>query len=85
MIQRTLTIALLAGALVLAAGCSSSPTSAGYRGDLTPELDSTANSHEQDQNRYARVIDNNTRTAWDDLARVLLLDRNSRLSPYPMP
>ena len=79
-VRHTLTATLLAAALLLAGGCAS-----GYSGDLTPELASLAQSEEQDANRYAREIDNNTRSIWDDFARILLLDMNSRLNPYLMP
>lgn len=79
-IQRTLTAALLAFALLLASGCAT-----GYSGDLTPELASLTQSEEQDANQYARVIDNNTRSIWDDFARALLLDKNSRLNPVVLP
>ncbi|MEE9404929.1 MAG: hypothetical protein V3V20_08545 [Algisphaera sp.] len=73
----TLAVTLLAGAMLV--GCNAT------RGNLTPELHSYSRSLEQDQNLHARVIDNNTRMIWDDLDRVLLLDKTSRLSPYPVP
>lgn len=76
--RRVLTVAILAGAGLMVGGCS-------YRSNMTPELDSMAASSEQDYNRYARYIDNNTRSAWNDLQRLLLLDRSSRLTKYPVP
>ena len=79
-IRRTLTATLLAGALLLASGCATS-----YGTDLTPELASLSQTEEQDANQYARVIDNNTRSIWDDFARLLLLDKNSRLNPVLLP
>lgn len=80
-LQRTLAAALLAGGMLLInTGCATD-----YGTDLTPELDSYSNSHEQDANQYARVIDNNTRTIWDDLARILLIDKTSRLQPAVVP
>ena len=76
--RRSLILSVLAMGLLVAGGCS-------YRSDVTPELDSVAANSEQDYNRYARVIDNNTRSAWDDLASILLIDRNMRLTRAPRP
>ncbi|MEM6853287.1 MAG: hypothetical protein AAF593_02660 [Planctomycetota bacterium] len=79
-VRHTLTATLLAAALLLAGGCAT-----GYSGDLTPELASLTQSEEQDANQYARVIDNNTRSIWDDLSRLFFLDKTSRLNPNVMP
>ncbi|MBB6430390.1 hypothetical protein [Algisphaera agarilytica] len=79
-IQRTLAAVLLAGGLLLTGGCATN-----YSNDLTPELASYGKSEEQDANTYARVIDNNTRTIWDDFARIFFLDKNSRLNPAVVP
>lgn len=78
--KRTLTATLFVGAMLLATGCATS-----YGTDLTPELASYSQSEEQDANTYARVIDNNTRTIWDDFARFLLIDKTSRLNPAVVP
>lgn len=65
-------------------GCA--PTSAdGVRGNFSPELHSTSRSFEQHRNMEARSIDMNGRMLWEDGARVLLLDRPSRLKPHPNP
>ncbi|MEM9420736.1 MAG: hypothetical protein AAGA25_17045 [Planctomycetota bacterium] len=79
-IYRTLAAVLLAGALLYTGGCASS-----YSNDLTPELASYGRSEQQDANTYARVIDNNTRTIWDDFARIFFLDKTSRLNPAIVP
>lgn len=63
-------------------GCNTVP---GIRADMTNHADSTTRSSEQDANDYARIIDHNTRMAWDDLARILLLDKTSRQSPWIAP
>ncbi|MEM8783755.1 MAG: hypothetical protein AAGE65_12995 [Planctomycetota bacterium] len=63
-------------------GCNSAPA---IRADLSPTTDSTTRSTEQDYNDYARIIDHNTRGAWDDASRILLLDKPSRLSPWVIP
>ncbi|MEO0515126.1 MAG: hypothetical protein AAF086_07515 [Planctomycetota bacterium] len=78
--KHILTATLLAAALFIVGGCASS-----YGTDLTPELSSYSQSEQQDANQYARVIDNNTRTIWDDFARFLLLDKSSRLTPAVVP
>ena len=70
--------ALALASALLATGC-------GTRGDLTPELHSYTGSIEQDRNTVARVVDNNTRLIWDDIYRVLLLDRTSDLTRWPTP
>ena len=79
---------LPAAALLLAAGlltaCSSTSPRA-IRADVTPYMDSLARNTELDKNQYARVIDHNTRSAWDDLARILLIDETSRLNYITVP
>ncbi len=77
-----LSFALLLAAALMFTGCTSAW---GVRADLTNATDSTARSDDQDRNNYARTIDHNTRGIWDDTARLLLLDRPSRLSPYTIP
>ena len=76
-------IALLIAAGALTACSSTSPRA--IRGDVTPYLDSTARSTELDKNHYARVIDHNTRSAWDDLARILFIDQTTGLTPITIP
>ena len=76
-------LALAAGStLLLSTGCTQAQR---IRANYTPYLDSTAYNSEQDRNTQARVIDHNTRGIWDDLNRMLLLDRPSRLTPYTIP
>lgn len=70
--------------LVSMTGCNR-VTARDIRGNMTPELKTTTRSSGFHKNDYARYIDNNTRGAWDDLDRFLLLHRNSRLTPWPMP
>ncbi len=73
--------------MIVAAGCQSKNrvTAHDVRKDMTPALDSITRTSQQDKNQYARVIDHNTRAIWNDLARFLLIDRTSRLEPWPMP
>ena len=54
-------------------------------GTMTPELLSTGYSAPQEHYKISRIMDNNTRTAWDDAWRILLFDHNMRASEYPMP
>ncbi|MEM6459613.1 MAG: hypothetical protein AAF710_09510 [Planctomycetota bacterium] len=79
-IRRTFLAGLLAASLLVAGGCAT-----GYGTDLTPELESAGLSKEQIANRNARVVDNNLRSIWDDLARAMLLDRTSTLQPALIP
>ena len=81
---RMLCLFVLGLSLVSLTGCNR-VTARDVRGDMTPELHSTTRSTEFRKNDYARYIDNNTRGAWDDFDRFMLLHRNSRLSPWPMP
>ncbi len=76
-------------AAVLLGGCSSGSGSyakAGeYQSDPTPHLHTL---HERDidiANRHAITTDENLRMLNDDLSRFFLLDRQSRLSPAPIP
>jgi hypothetical protein len=54
-------------------------------GDMSPELDSRAETHDEGRIRHARTIDTNTRSIWDDLDSMLLLNKPSRLSMFPTP
>ena len=79
---------LPAAALLLVVGpltaCSNTSARA-IRNDVTPRLDSTARSEAMDSNQYARVVDHNTRTAWDDLARFLFIDETTGMTPINIP
>jgi len=74
---------LVAGVLV-AGGCGRI-TLWQVRSNMTPELHDLARNHGHALNDQARYIDNNGRSAWNDLDRLLLLDHNSTLHPYPIP
>ncbi|MEM1097447.1 MAG: hypothetical protein AAGH92_01540 [Planctomycetota bacterium] len=63
-------------------GCTSAPA---VRADMTNAADSTTRTADQDANDYARIIDHNTRGIWDDLARVMLIDKSSKLTPWVVP
>ena len=69
---------------VAAGGCSQEITGDTVRANLTPELQSLAHTSEQNKNRVAITIDTNTRSIWDDVLNLLLLDRPARLNRYPM-
>jgi hypothetical protein len=80
----------LGGALVAAAtliGCSTSGSyskAKDYQLNPSPELDTL---HERDidiTNRMSITMDENLRMFNEDLGRVFLLDRQSRLSPAPI-
>lgn len=82
-----------AGVLVLAglaafAGCASSKTSEGraaeLRSNLTPELDAMAERKVDIQNQEALTLDENGRMLREDWQRFWLMERPSRLSPYPV-
>jgi hypothetical protein len=79
---------LLAASLLIAlpavamTGCNSAPA---IRANMTPAADSATQTSAEDWNDYARINDHNTRNAWDDLSRLLLLEQSSRLSPWVIP
>ncbi|WP_432797872.1 hypothetical protein [Poriferisphaera sp. WC338] len=54
-------------------------------GTMTPELLTTGRTPSQEHYKNSRIMDNNTRTAWDDAARIFFLDHNMAGTPYPMP
>ena len=77
---------VLAAGLLSSAGCNSGERQAfWFRRNATPELSHIGRSNGQVKNDHARIIDNNGRMIKDDLDRLLLLDENSRLSPYTSP
>ncbi|MEZ6242443.1 MAG: hypothetical protein R3B57_05310 [Phycisphaerales bacterium] len=82
------TIALAATAALLA-GCSSGPKHAGnvgkYRNNPSPALTTLAKRPADNRNSLAIMEDTNWRMFWEDGARVLYIDRPSRLSPKPIP
>ncbi len=74
--------ALLGGLTLTTTGCSRQQL---VRANMTNAADSTVHSDDEDWNNYARVVDHNTRGIWDDLNRLLLLDKPSAMSPYSIP
>ena len=52
---------------------------------MSPNLDYRARTHDEARITHARTIDINGRSMWDDVERILLLDRPSRQSLYPTP
>lgn len=83
----TLSLGLIAlGGLTLV-GCSSAPEDTSHgaiTSNLTPEL-LTLNQRPVDYGDTMSVTFNsNWRAMWDDLARGMLIDRPSRLSPMPI-
>jgi hypothetical protein len=84
--------ALLAGACALLAGCVSAgegpkadALDQEVRNNPTPELHDLALTPIQDNNRSVLAVDENLRMANEDLGRVLLLDRPSRLARQRVP
>jgi hypothetical protein len=60
-------------------------TASDVRWNMSPELATLEATKEESKNNHARVIDTNTRQIWNDLDRILLLDRPSHLSLYSIP
>ena len=73
---------------VLAIGCSSrqQPTRVSdMLGNMSPDFETIALSHDQRLVRQARSVDVNLRQLTDDIDNVLLIYRPLRLSIYPIP
>ena len=81
---KMLCLFVLGLSLTSTTGCNR-VTAGKIRSNMTPELRNTTRSSELRKNDLARVRDNNLRGAWDDMDRFLLLHRNSRLTPWPVP
>lgn len=72
--------------VMLVAGCSSvSREDANVRAELTPELETLGQRSIDWDNRALIAVDTNLRSANNDLTRMWLLDRPSRLNREPMP
>lgn len=79
-------IALLAGGLLAAAGCSKNKIDGDWaRDNLSPKSHTLARSSEQHKNDVARAIDLNMRQITDDIDYVFMLDRARRFSKYHIP
>lgn len=82
---------LLLGVLGLAAamaltGCQNDKiTASDVHSNMSPELDTRAETKGEIDTRISRTLDTNGRSTWDDVLGFFLLDRPSRLSAYPTP
>ena len=75
-----------AGLTLLLAGSGCNTVRPGQvRHNMTPALATTDATRAQVRNDQARMLDHNTRGAWDDFYRLMLLDKPSTLTPYPIP
>ena len=83
-LSRGLVVAVGLTLLVSLGGCNT-VTPGKVRRNMSPALATTDRARGQAANDMARVVDHNTRTAWDDFKRLMLLDKPSRLTPYPIP
>jgi len=81
---KMLCLLVLGLSLVSLTGCNR-VTASKIRRNMTPELSSTTRSSELRKNDLARKADTDLRGVWDDMDRFLLLHRNSRLTPWPVP
>ena len=83
-------------AMAFFAGCSSTQTaddekdldtitSKSVHFNMSPELETRAETTGEIDTRVARTVDTNGRSAWNDLLMFWLLDRPNRQSLYPTP
>lgn len=82
--SRHLAVPILAGFAFVAVGCSPTGIRA-LRAHPTPELLTSVESPTESANSYAIMKNLNLRMMFDDAARVIYIDRPSRLSPAPIP
>lgn len=87
MLKMTLLAVLGLVLLTTAGGCKDNKkvTASDVRSHMSPELQSITYTREQRRNRVARTVDTDLRQVWDDIDRVLMLDRPLHLSRYPIP
>jgi hypothetical protein len=69
----------------LMAGCEDRITARDVHSNMSPELDTTSRTPGEINTQLSRTVDTNGRMFWDDLMSVMLLDKPSRLSVYPIP
>lgn len=81
---KILCLSVLGLSLATMTGCND-VTAGQVRRNMSPELSTTTRNSQMHENDLARFRDNNTRGAWDDFDRLMLQDRNSHLSPWPVP
>jgi len=77
-----LSVVVLTGVLLVTVGCT---TAERQRLNMSPELRTMAQTQQTRWNRIARSVDTDSRQFWDDLDRVLLLDRPVITSRFPIP
>lgn len=76
---------LLAGGLAGCAGDTAAGRDAAVRSNLTPELSTLSQRPIDADNRVALTVDENWRMMNEDLGRLFLLDRPSRLTRERIP
>lgn len=74
----------LAGSVLVGCNAQQSRT-VSYRQNPTPELDTLSQRHDDIDNRLTITNDTNLRMLNEDIGRVLMLNRPSRLSPMRIP
>ncbi|QQE10767.1 hypothetical protein JD969_14840 [Planctomycetota bacterium] len=74
-LKTVLAICVLSAVSVSMTGC----------GTMTPELTSSNEAAGEMHYKYSRIMDNNTRSAWNDFERMFFLSHNMRSSPFPTP
>ncbi len=79
-------VSLVAAPLLLSqGGCSHQITADSVRSNMSPEMETMAQTSEQRKNEVARAVDTNLRQLNNDWDSFWLLDRPLRLSMYPVP
>ncbi len=81
--RRPLVVVALASGLAGACGCSSQYDE--VKSDPTPNLDTLYQRPEDVDNAMTVTFDENARMFWQDMGRLWLTDRPSRLTREPIP
>ena len=82
---RLLIPCLVLASMLFIGGCASKTSSRHIRNNYTPELYSQVRNYEQYRNDGARVQNHAWRTMRDDWQRLWLRDKNTQLTPIPVP
>ncbi|MCX5662114.1 MAG: hypothetical protein NTW19_20755 [Planctomycetota bacterium] len=85
MIRCVAMVVLASAGLLSLGGCSDRITAEGVRWNMSPELQGMANTPDQRKNTQARSMDTTMRQFNDDMDMVLMINKPSHLTIYPVP
>ena len=85
-LMRIVAAAVMVAGMAAAGGCAQNEiTHLGVLLNMTPELESVADTPAQRQNKIARSLDHTMQQIWDDLDNLWLVNEPSKMSRFPIP